>query len=67
MPARQRRLDAFLLPNQPVERFVQRLLVNRAEFQHCAERAARRLTIERLESSRLATVKLPNQNTWVQN
>jgi len=38
MPTRQLRLDPFLLPDQPVERFIQRLLVDRAELQHRPQR-----------------------------
>ena len=46
MAPRQRLLDAPLLSHQPVESFVELLLVDRPELDHLAQRAGRRLVIE---------------------
>src|SRR6266403_600804 len=43
---RQRLLDAPLFSSQPVERFIELLLVDGAKLKHLAQRAGRRLVIE---------------------
>ena len=46
VPPRQRLLDTPLFSSQPVERFVELLLVDGAKLKHLAQRADRRLAIE---------------------
>jgi hypothetical protein len=51
--ARQRGLDALLLPEEPVERAVKCPLVNRAKSQHGTERTVRRRAIEQARRRQL--------------
>jgi hypothetical protein len=46
IPPRQRLLDAFLLPHQPVERGIEFPLIDLAQIKHLAQRVACRLVVE---------------------